>query len=140
MEICAALVSRHLQDMSDPSLWDIARFTEKVPESVIPFLLKDLLNGRGSVSGDPFEISCIVKTPLFGPAKPTLQVSVRLTDSVHYLYYLVGKCLGVMAGAYKLNIFFRGKRLERGDISISSLGFTSDTVLEVDEFRCPSSD
>ena len=134
-ETCVALISRDLQDMDDPSLCDIATFTERVPESVIPLLLKDSLNGRG-IQGDSFDITCIIKTPLFGhPASTTFKISVRSTYSVNYLHYLVGRSLGIMVGGYRLHIYWKGDNLKRGEPSLLSLGFTSDTVLEIDEYR-----
>jgi len=109
LDICTAVLSRYLTEMGDSSQ-DLVKssFYKKLPKDVICKLLAITLSSKKDRAKKSYTISCKLMTNFYTRAAGSiLEISIKSTDTVDYIRYLIGRELN--SGTLPIDIMCNGE-------------------------------
>ena len=122
-----AIMSRYLEDMKSRDIGWVNKVTEKLPRSVVSRLLEDSL-AKNKIKKKEYDISCKIMNEGLGmPVGSVVKVSIRSTDSISYILYLLRRKLNLSNEYTDIHAYVNGKRLRPFE-------YTSSKVLEIDDY------
>mmetsp|Transcript_6229 Transcript_6229/g.14100 ORF Transcript_6229/g.14100 Transcript_6229/m.14100 type:complete len:514 (-) Transcript_6229:265-1806(-) len=128
--ICTAVLSHYLANTESANS-KIDAITEKVPRGVLSVLLREALSAKKTPTTESFNnVSCEIRCD--GNVVENVQISLKSTDSITYMKYLIGRKLDIVLGdCNRIHVSYEGRRLWGCQGIVSTCAISSNTVLKV---------
>lgn len=135
LDMCTAVLSRYLLDMNHASIGDksYSQFmyttAQKLPKDVVCRLFAIAMSAKKEKSTWTFKVKCKLMSSEYGrPEGSIVKISIKSTDTVNYIRYLLQRELGTVANVF---MYCKGHELANLDKLIVNTSISSNTALEI---------